>query len=232
MSNRFFKPFEGEKYKEGINGKKILVLGASFYCNWDGNDGRNKCEFFNECTNPIIRDSSKFDDICPSYKQSKQKLSEEPLNAVSENYRAYQVFANFIQRYVKDKEENVWERMAFTNSLKFFSPTLATKKEYLSKRDFEAFCETLNELQPDIVIVWGVAIIDEVRENNPYIVDFKKLPETEWYVCHIKMPGVNHEIALVSCFHPSSIKYWYNNLDILEKYMNEVLCTKAENYHN
>ena len=146
MSNRFFKPFEGEKYKEGINGKKILVLGASFYCNWDGNDGRNKCEFFNECTNPIIRDSSKFDDICPSYKQSKQKLSEEPLNAVSENYRAYQVFANFIQRYVKDKEENVWERMAFTNYLQFFSPTIATKKEYLSKRDFEAFCETFQSL--------------------------------------------------------------------------------------
>lgn len=58
MNNRFFKPFEGKKYKEGINGKKILVLGASFYCNWDGNDGRNKCEFFDECTNPMKRDST------------------------------------------------------------------------------------------------------------------------------------------------------------------------------
>ena len=222
MNNRVFKPFEGKKYKEGINGKKILVLGASFYCNWDGNDGRNKCEFFDECTNPMKRDSSKFDGICPSYKKTRQKLSEEPSNAVSENYRAYKVFANLIKEFVKD-EEDVWQRMAFTNYLQFFSPTMETKKEYLSPRDFEAFCETLNELQPDIVIVWGLAILEKVREENPYVIDFENLPQTEWYVCHIRIPGVNHDITLVSSYHPSSRKYWYESLETLTKYMKKLL---------
>lgn len=31
MEKRFFKPFVGDRYQEGINGKKILVVGASFY---------------------------------------------------------------------------------------------------------------------------------------------------------------------------------------------------------
>lgn len=32
MSNRFFNPFIGENYNLGINGKRVLVVGASFYC--------------------------------------------------------------------------------------------------------------------------------------------------------------------------------------------------------
>lgn len=218
MNNRFFNPFVGTKYDEGIHGKKVLVLGASFYCNWDG-----KCNFFAECTNPILKDSSKFDNICPSYRDSGRLLSDEPSYSVLENYKAYQVFANFMQQFVDNKEEDVWQRMAFTNYLQFFSPTIVTKKEYLSKRDFEAFCETLKELQPNIVIVWGMAILEKVREENPYVTDYENLPQTDWYVCHITMPEVNHEIDLVSSYHPSSVRYWYNNLDKLTKYMSLVL---------
>ena len=106
------------------------------------------------------------------------------------------------------------------------SPTIDTKKEYLSQRDFDAFCETLRELQPDIVVAWGMQIIEEIRENNPYVIDLEKLPETEYYVCHIRMPGVSHDITLVCCYHPSSMSYWYNNLDKLAAYMQQVLCTQ------
>ena len=42
MGSRFFTPAKGEKYEEGINGKKILVVGASFYCNKNGKNGQKQ----------------------------------------------------------------------------------------------------------------------------------------------------------------------------------------------
>lgn len=223
MSKRFFKPFVGSKYNEGIRGKKILVLGASFYCNKDGKNGREKCEYFTECTNPEKKDSSKFDVICPVYKNTGLLLSEEPSNAISENYKAYRIFGKFIKRFIKNQEEDVWQRMAFTDYLQFFSPTTKTKKSYLSERDFESFRETLIELQPDIVIAWGMAIIEKIRDENPFV-NKDMLRNTEWYVCHMKMPEINHEISLICCYHPSAPKkYWDGELDKLTKYMEEEL---------
>ena len=57
----FFKPFKGDKYEIGINGKKVLVVGASFYCN------KTDCPFFADCTNVAKKDSSKYDKSCPEY---------------------------------------------------------------------------------------------------------------------------------------------------------------------
>ena len=53
-SKRFFVPFVGKKYKTGINGKKVLVLGASFYCN------KHDCPNFKDCTSHNIKDSCTF----------------------------------------------------------------------------------------------------------------------------------------------------------------------------
>ncbi len=223
MNRRFFKPFVGSKYNEGIRGKKILVLGASFYCNKDGKNGSEKCEYFAECTNPEKKDSSKFNAICPVYKNSGLLLSEEPSNAITENYRAYRIFSEFIKRFINNQKEDVWQRMAFTDYLQFFSPTTKTEKSYLSERDFEAFRETLIELQPNIVISWGMAIIEEIREKNKYVIDKEKLPNTEWYVCHMKMPEINHEISLISSCHPTARNHWKGELGKLVKYMKEEL---------
>lgn len=225
MTNRFFKPYIGRKYEKGINRKRILVLGASFYCS-HGPGSDAPCRFFAECTDPVKKDSSKFDICCPFYAESGLRLSEEPSNAIAERYRAYQNFASFMRQFVGDDEEDVWERMAFTDYVQFFLPTIDTKKEYLSQRDFDAFVETLVELRPHVVVAWGMAIIEEIREHNPYLTDFERLKETEWYVCHMQVPHVPHEIALVCSYHPSSVSYWHNDLDTLTKYIKAVLYTK------
>ena len=102
------------------------------------------------------------------------KLSEEPSNAISERYPAYRRFAEFMQQFVSNKTEDVWDRMAFTDYLQFFSPTTQTKKEYLTPRDFDAFIETLRDLQPDVVISWGTAIVEKIREENPYVGEGEK----------------------------------------------------------
>lgn len=207
MDNRFFEPFIGTRYNEGIRGKRVLVLGASFYC------AKKECVFFNECTNPEKKDSSKFDNICPYNNGS--PLHNEPANA---DGRPYHVFGRFMQQFVSD-EDDIWQRLAFTNYLQFFSPTMITKESYLSNRDFEAFLETLRELKPDIVISWGTAILNAIRRDNPYVIDKDILPKSNYYLCHMQLPNDNHMITLVSGYHPSSMRYWYNNLDTLKHYL-------------
>ena len=41
-TKRFFKPFIGDGYSSGINGQKVLVIGASFYC------ANPDCKFYNQ----------------------------------------------------------------------------------------------------------------------------------------------------------------------------------------
>ena len=221
--NRFFTPFVGSKYEEGICGKKILVLGASFYCNKNGENGQRDCPFFDECTNTETKDSRKFDAICSEYEGKDLRLSNEPSYAINERYLAYRNFESFMQQFVGDESEDVWEKMAFTNYVQFFSPTIKTEKTYLSQRDFDAFCETMQDLQPNIVISWGMAILEEIREKNKYVIDKEDLSDTDYYVCHMRVPNVNHVITLISSYHPSSVKYWYGDMEKLHKYLKQVL---------
>ena len=216
MKKSFFKPYIGDDYHKGINGKRVLVVGASFYC------GSKDCKFFAECTNPVQKDSGKFDTCCSAYTLSGQRLSEEPSNAIADGYKTYQTFGKFMQQFVTNIED-VWQRLAFTNYLQFISPTIDTRKEYLSSRDFEAFNETLAVLQPDVVVTWGVAFIEEIRDKNPYVIDIERLPDTAWYLFHIRLPHMTHDITVVNCYHPASMAHWYNNLDTLTMYMKQVL---------
>lgn len=212
----FFKPYRGEKYETGINGKKILVVGASFYCT------DKSCKFFTKCTDVIKKDSSKYDDICPDYVNS--RLSELPEDTIGEGYKTYKVFANFISQYVDGCNcDDVWNHLAFTNYVQFILPTKNTYKSYLSERDFNAFIEVLTELKPDIVISWGVVCLDDIRTNNPYVFDKEELVKSDHYISHMRIPGVDHDITLVSGYHPGSIGYWYGDLDKLSKYFQQAL---------
>lgn len=233
MGGRFFKPFKGDNYDKGICGKKVLVLGASFYC------PIRDCEFFQDCTNPLKKDSSKYNEICPSYAkvEGHPNLSDEPTNAIWSYIRAYQNFAELIIPFVDvtEKPEDwcdydvVWDSMAFTDYVQFFLPTKDTYPSYFSKRDYNAFIETLKELKPDVVIAWGLPITAEIRdniENNSIFTDLEKLPDTDHYICHMKIEGVNHNITYVSCYHPSSMHYWHNSKDPLFKYLRMVFLSE------
>lgn len=211
---RFFKPFKGDKYEIGINGKKILVVGASFYCT------KTNCRFFADCTDIVKKDSSKYDSICPDYSEEKHLLSEEPWHTIGNGYRTYKVFANFISQFLNENDyREVWQHLAFTNYVQFFLPSVNTRKGHLSKRDFDAFIETLSELKPDIVISWGVVFLDEIRTNNPYVIDLKDLKQNEYYLCHLRgVPEVDHDIKLLSCYHPASVSHWYNDLELFSKH--------------
>ena len=167
----FFKPYVGDKYAEGINGKKILVVGASFYCN------HIECNFFKQCTDVNRKDSSLYDECCPIYQQDGKQLHDEPSYCIEDGPRTYNIFADSIMELINDAGyETIWSYLAFTNYIQFFLPSRPgkyreTRQSDISERDFEAFNEIMVELQPDIVVIWGCVFNSQLRENNIYLVD-------------------------------------------------------------
>lgn len=220
---RFFKPYVGRNYSEGIRGKKILVLGASFYC------GVHDCPYFTKCTSTEQKDSSSYNTICPPYAESGTKLSDEPSTCIRDWTKTYQRFADYMGKFVgSDDYEEIWEQMAFTNYVQFFLPLdegetfRETRSSDLSERDFGACVETIKELQPNIIVVWGSVINSALKERNPYLVDLKELQETEYYVCHLNVPGVNHPVAVINPYHPSS-SAWYSDMEKFNHYFVNLL---------
>lgn len=218
----FFIPFIGSNYSKGINGKKILVLGASFYC------PKVNCTFFKTCTSTTIKDSSPFDTICPEYRDKGICLHDEPTNSIGNWYPTYQTFAKGLAQIVgKDDYNGIWNHFAFTNYVQFFLPSngenfRTTNENDLSERDFDAFIEVVKKLSPDIVIVWGCVINSSVKEKNKYVFDKEMLKANEDYLCHMRISGVNHNIAIVNPNHPSSPS-WHSDKERFLFYLSKAL---------
>lgn len=216
MGNNFFKPYVGPLYDKGVKGKKIFVLGASFYCD------KTDCEFFHKCTDRRRKDSSEYDLICPAYAGTGTALHEEPESCVTDQPRAYRLFSDNVAYALGITPEELWDRVAFTNYIQFFLPAedgyAETLTSDLSKRDFEAFMDVVQELKPDVVIVWGCVVNSPLKENNPYLVSRSELEETDYYVCHLNVPGVDHEITVVNPYHPS-LSAWFSEREKFDKYL-------------
>jgi len=225
MKTRFFKPYIGYKYQEGIKGKKILVLGASFYC------PNTKCKLYNSCTNVEKKDSSASDLTCPVYQQDGKVLHNEPSYCIDDMPKTYQTFASFMSKYTDESDYNkVWAHLAFTNYVQFFLPATnkgfrETKWSDLSERDFESFIETVQEIEPDIVIIWGCVINSRIKEENVYVTDQSNIGNTGGYLCHMKIPGMSKEVTLLNPYHPSS-SAWHSALSTFDKYLKQALNEK------
>lgn len=218
----FFHPYIGLHYEYGIRGKRILVLGASFYCN------HPTCRFYYKCTDTERKDSSTFDAVCPFYVKQGIKLHDTPTESISEQYKAYSTFADYLKTLIPcETYQEAWDSVAFTNYVQFFLPaqegkSRATNFSDLSYRDFNSFIELTRELRPDIVVIWGCVINSALKENNPYLDDAGELKETNWYVCHMVHPFTHERIALINSYHPSS-SAWYTGIEDFDKYMRKLL---------
>lgn len=214
-SDVFFTPFKGEKYEEGICGKKVLVIGASFYCN------RTDCKYYNDCTDTKKKDSSQYDKQCSC--NDGQPLSAEPSLAVEWDLRTYINFADSIKDFCGTSRDEIWQYVAFTNYVQYMlganSNYRPTYKSDLTERDYRAFNETLISLQPDIVIIWGCVINSRLKEQNEYIVDKNRLEETDYYVCEIQLPQMNKKVTIINPYHPSMNTYWTPNVEKFKEYL-------------
>ncbi len=222
MKYRFFEPFVGKDYQKGVEGKKILVVGASFYCN------QSNCAYYSRCTSVSIKDSSDFDAICPVYQLDHKYLHDEPTYCVQDQPTTHKRFTTFLSSLLAEQDSvEIWDKLSFTNYVQFFLPAKAgtyreTRQSDLTERDFHAFNETLVELKPDIVIIWGCVFNNKLNENSPYLVNPSIQEETEWYVSQIKLPQLSHTISLINPYHPSS-SAWYTHLSKFDKYLRQEL---------
>jgi hypothetical protein len=154
-------------------------------------------------------------------------LHQEPEYCIEDGVSTYLKFAIGMSKYVgTDDYEEIWSHMAFTNYVQFFLPSTngyrETRKSDLSERDYEAFVETLGELTPDIVIVWGCVINNRIKQDNPDMIQNGMLENSNWYVCQIAPKGLATPVTIINPYHPS-MSAWYTGYDDFDKYFTQLI---------
>ena len=205
MSARFFNPWIGGNYSDGMgsNGYCVLVLGASLYCDQDGKR-KERCQYFDECTNGDIKDSSAFNDRCPFWCGA---LLEKVLDF--EDSPTMTRFKKKMKKrfgHLLDGDE-IWDRTAFAEYVQYYLDHEDTYYKDLSDRDFDAFLETLDELRPDVVIVWGKLdshVVAKTLRNSEYTVEAED--DDPW---DFAWEYEDMFIRFICCTHPASRGNFY-----------------------
>lgn len=142
MKKVFFKPWVGKNYYSGgIFGKKILVLGEAHLC--DGCENCGHGESAEECA-----------DFTSS------NCIEVLLGGESGSWTG--TFHKFERSLVNretslEDSQKIWNSLAFYNYVQKAMSGSRKSPEWVDFRDSgDAFFEVIDELQPDLIIVWGV----------------------------------------------------------------------------
>lgn len=153
----FFVPWIGEKYEDGLNNKKVLVVGASHYCNHSNicrNPNNNKgcsnynclnrcnlgCDYFLDCTSGNTKD---YNDYCAWMKE------------YCDNYED---LCKAIDEITGDKVEDIFEKLKSTTigEVCNFLNNIETNKSFKKFTDFccEYFeCKSISDFWKSISFV-------------------------------------------------------------------------------
>ena len=226
----FFIPWVGKNYEEGINGKKVLVLGASFYCNQDGRR-KELCPFYDDCT--VNQNTRKYDMCCP-FNHGKP-LHDLPSEDLCKEAQAHNNFFNLFKEFLCTDNLNFddfWENAAFTNYVQheigYRTKTLSfdCRNEYLAQ--FEDVLMSLPQI-PDVVIIWG-CVVDKPIKNKKESERFPKFVNTFTVNDSYSFQWKNYDgkdIVFLNLYHPSlnrwfcNTKEWTKMLGLLKDIFNE-----------
>lgn len=186
MTNINFKPWIGKNYDIGLfNGKKVLVLGESHYCE---NERRNGGRCQQVCSKVLMVDDCR--------NQTNDVIKE----IKNQDWRS-RTFSNFERTIfgkipTQKEREMLWDSVIFYNYLQYAQsgPTRPLEQTSDAFKDSEAaFKELLETYMPDYIIAWGMRLFDitpnwggeqssiEIEENGKanvwtYIINGKKIP--------------------------------------------------------
>ncbi len=196
MKNVFFKPYVGKKYnKKGFNGVKVLALGDSHYCSKKCSDcGQTSRENCSDLTIDVVHNYLNF-----------KKVEEESADWMK-------TFTKFSNVFVGGKLDNdaiieFWESIAFYN---YVQSSVDKSRVAPSNQQYEdsesAFNQVLRELNPDIIIVWGKRLWEQLPDIGEYGAERKinnAIDNLYYYQVGSK------EIPAFCIYHPSSsyLKY-------------------------
>ena len=192
----FFEPWVGKDYgsTKSIFQKKVLVLGDSHYC--------EKCE---TCGNRDLHSG------CTQFTQNTIGVYLNP-NEHGKWKKTYSTFLNSIF----GKGTSLSERTRFFDSVAFYNflqvsagdnATSANAYNYYDPKHLAAFYEMLNEVLPDIILLWGNRVWDvlpndwgdgEAKKGDP--IPVRNLAFTQY----LTYPFHGTEITLVGTHHPCS----------------------------
>lgn len=202
----FFLPWVGSDYQTGgIFDKKILVLGESHYCGGCSQCGLQytpadkvaDCEcsqMTNWTVNYIL--SGGVDKWTPTYRKFEKSL---------------------VNRDTTIEESNlIWNSLAFMNYLQV---SVDDSRQAGSLEDYHngalAFLEVIEDLKPDLVIVWGVTRMYNYLPSKNWS-DGEQWTEEGYNVLngYYKLSN-GHSVRVVNVYHPSvgySWDWWHNHV--------------------
>ena len=191
MEHVKFMPWKGENYqKGGFNGKKILVIGESFYCSEE--------EAVATLTDKTVND----------YLAIRNGEYRENNGGWTNTYLKFERSLVGEETTPEDSQK-IWNSIAFYNYLQV--PMSGARESGLPidyKNAETAFFEVLNDLQPDLIIVWGVGKL------------FNNLPEDRWtWGKSLNVEGMDinngyyqlnnkNEVRCIAVYHPSAGYSW------------------------
>lgn len=199
MEHVFFKPWVGKNYKTGgIFGKKILVLGESHYCG-----GCDQCG---------LKYSPKCDDL------NTEGVVKFYLEGNTNKRTA--TFRKFERSLVNEetslgRSNEIWNSLAFFNFLQVAmtdARIAGTPEDYDEGRI--AFLEVLEELQPDLIIVWGTTRLwNNLPGKENGWVDGEEFVVDNWSVPNgYYLLKSGKKTRVIAVYHPStgySWDWWY-----------------------
>ena len=159
MSNINFKPWVGKNYlTKGYQGKRILVLGESHYCERELSEG-GRC--YPMCKVELMNEAC--------YKQTRDVVREAVYDYGGQRYlQAFLCFERAVAGKVltQEEREEFWESVMFYNYIQYAQegPRMGPQPEHWAKSE-KAFVELLETYKPDCIIVWGARLYDRL----PYL---------------------------------------------------------------
>jgi len=199
MEHVYFKPWVGKDYQTGgIFNKRILAVGEGHVCG-------GKCQ--NECG---IKYSSECEELTTTI------VVNDYLNGCGGKWTStYRKFERSLVNKETTLEDSkiIWQSIAFFNFLQVAiteSRRAGTNEDY--KESQTAFLEVIDELLPELIIIWGVGRL------------FYNLPEERWVEgsplviddYHIKngyyQLKKGEKSRCIAVYHPStgySWDWWY-----------------------
>lgn len=196
MEHVFFKPWVGKNYQNGgIFKKKILVLGESHYC---GNENCNgKCGF---------RDFP--DGGCEDFTYDRVM---DYLNGSTGRWtNTFKKFERSLVNKPTTAEESreIWESVSYFNFLQVAMTETRTAGSYEDYMEGQkAFLEVIEDLQPDLIIVWGIRLYGHLPnerwiQGEPLVVDNYSVKNGYYQLKQGKKSRV------IAVYHPSTGYSW------------------------
>ncbi|MDL2303756.1 uracil-DNA glycosylase family protein [Bacteroides sp. OttesenSCG-928-D19] len=194
MKNIQFIPWVGKTYEQGVNGKKIMILGESHYCN-------HPSEAIATLTIDVIQDlfdpNSEHEGYKNTYTKFERALIGKPLSwKEKESVWNSVIFYNYVQTPISGARQ---------------SPTT---QEFASSE--EAFFEVLNKYQPDCIIAWGKRLYNNLPRRGKQAADLL-LPDDKYSETWSYTLENGRVVEILPITHPSaafSPEYWYKAIQM------------------